>query len=47
MHNAYLGEAAQQITEKYQQTLDLCPLTDEQALLIRGEQAEVKSVKIS
>lgn len=47
LHNAYLGEAAQQITEKYQQTLDLCPLTDEQALLIRGEQAEVKSVKIS
>ncbi|MGA4709874.1 Type 1 glutamine amidotransferase-like domain-containing protein [Bacillus safensis] len=44
MHNAYLGEAAEQIIEKYQETLDLCPLTDEQALLVTGEQAEVKSV---
>lgn len=45
MHNTYLGEAAQLIMEKYQQTLDLCPLTDEQALLVTGEQAEVQSVK--
>ncbi|WP_366203942.1 Type 1 glutamine amidotransferase-like domain-containing protein [Bacillus safensis] len=44
MHNAYLGEAAQLIMEKHQQTLDLCPLTDEQALLVTGEQVEVKSV---
>ncbi|KML13570.1 peptidase S51 [Bacillus safensis] len=47
MHNAYLGEAAQLIIEKHEQPLDLCPLTDEQALLITGEQAEVKSVKAS
>ncbi|UYO34890.1 Type 1 glutamine amidotransferase-like domain-containing protein [Bacillus zhangzhouensis] len=47
MHNAYLGDAAQQIMEKHQQTLNLCPLTDEQVLLIRGDQAEVKSVKAS
>ncbi|EDW20021.1 Type 1 glutamine amidotransferase-like domain-containing protein [Bacillus pumilus] len=47
MYNTYLGEAAQQIMEQYEQTLDLCPLTDEQALLITGEQAEVKSDKSS
>ncbi|MBG9910411.1 peptidase S51 [Bacillus xiamenensis] len=44
MHHAYLGEAAQQIIKKYQETLSLFPLTDEQVLLITGEQAEVKSV---
>lgn len=33
--------------EQFEQTLDLCPLTDEQALLITGEQAEVKSDKSS
>ncbi|GLF90189.1 putative peptidase Lmo0363 [Bacillus safensis] len=47
VHNAYLGEAAQQIMEKHQQTLNLCPLSDEQVLLITGEQAEVKLVKSS
>lgn len=47
MYNTYLGEAAQQIMEQFEQTLDLCPLTDEQALLITGEQAEVKSDKSS
>ncbi|MER3126925.1 Type 1 glutamine amidotransferase-like domain-containing protein [Bacillus pumilus] len=47
MYNTYLGEAAQQIMEQYEQTLDLCPLTDEQVLLITGEHVEVKSVKSS
>ncbi|PCK20432.1 peptidase S51 [Bacillus pumilus] len=41
-HHAYLGEAAQQIIEQYQHTHALCPLTDEQVLLITGEQTEVK-----
>ncbi|KEP26019.1 Type 1 glutamine amidotransferase-like domain-containing protein [Bacillus zhangzhouensis] len=45
MHHTYLGEAAQQMIEQYQHTLALCPLTDEQVLLVTGEQAEVKSVK--
>ncbi|MBQ4815162.1 Type 1 glutamine amidotransferase-like domain-containing protein [Bacillus pumilus] len=45
VHNTYLGDAAQQILKQYEKTLDLCPLTDEQALLITGEQAVVKTAK--
>lgn len=45
VHNTYLGDAAQQILKQYEKTLDLCPLTDEQALLITGEQAVIKTAK--
>ncbi|WP_224925524.1 Type 1 glutamine amidotransferase-like domain-containing protein [Bacillus pumilus] len=45
VHNIYLGDAAQQILKQYEKTLDLCPLTDEQALLITGEQAVIKTAK--
>ncbi|MGG0626322.1 Type 1 glutamine amidotransferase-like domain-containing protein [Bacillus altitudinis] len=44
INNPYLGEAAQHIIEKDQNTLSLCPLTDEQVLLVTGEQTEVKTV---
>ncbi|QLI77274.1 MULTISPECIES: Type 1 glutamine amidotransferase-like domain-containing protein [Bacillus] len=47
VHNTYLGDAAQQILKKYEQTLDLCPLTDEQALLITGEQTVINTAKSS
>ncbi|MCP1149674.1 Type 1 glutamine amidotransferase-like domain-containing protein [Bacillus pumilus] len=45
VHNTYLGDAAQQILKQYEKTLDLCPLTDEQVLLITGEQAVIKTAK--
>nr|WP_254107458.1 Type 1 glutamine amidotransferase-like domain-containing protein [Bacillus pumilus] len=45
VHNTYLGDAAQQILKQYEKTLDLCPLTDEQALLITGEQAVIKTAE--
>lgn len=47
VHNTYLGDAAQQILKQYEHMLDLCPLTDEQALLITGEQDVVKTAKSS
>ncbi|MFL0435498.1 Type 1 glutamine amidotransferase-like domain-containing protein [Bacillus pumilus] len=45
VHNTYLGDAAQQILKQYEKTLDLCPLTDEQVLLITGEQAVIKTAE--